>query len=297
MRRGLALLLTAVLALAMCAGAQADSPLAKYYNAVEKLLFDTGNVTLNVKAEFTLDGEWFKTAEANLAQDRNRSSRQLHLYSPKADGSQRHNGWSIMTEGEKLYLVEYFTPDVYRTGLTHEHTSLVRKTIETEPLARLGALLVESGDALFPPETMTEKDGKELTVKLDGDSSYLMDVTLNLFWQFAARRWFRMDYDGIETDYDISMSPFITVSQGLLWCTKNLSLRSAEVTIRLDDNGQFLELDGTAAVDMETISDGVKQLGVAIHASTSDYGTTMIGRFNPEELGVVLAPDAVNFDD
>jgi len=291
-------LLTAALLTALCVTAQAESPLAKYYNAAEELLFYTDNVTVKVTAEFSLDGEWFKTAEADLAQDRDRSSRQLHLRSPKADGTERHNGWSIMTEGEKLYLIEYFRPDVYRTGMTHEHTTLVRRTIETEPLVRMGRLLSENaGELLLDPAKMTEKDGKELTIRLDGESSYLTDAMLNLFWQFAARRWFRMDYDGIATDQGIGMSPFITVSQGLLWCTKSLELLSADVTVRLDDKGRFSEMDGVIVVGMETLSDGVKQLQVKIHAAAFDYGTTMVGRFDPKAFNVVLAEDAVNIDE
>ena len=298
MKRGLAFLLAAVMMLALCVTAQADSLLTRYYDAVEALLFHTDNVTVNVKAEFSLDGEWFKTAEADLAQDRDRSSRQLHLYSPKADGTQRHNGYSITTEGEKLYLIEFYRPDVYRTGMSHEHTSLVRQTVETEPLVRLGRLLSENaGELLLDPEKMKEKDGKELTIRLEGESSYLTDAMLNLFWQFAARRWFSMDYDGIDTDNRISMSPFVTVTQGLLWCTRSLELLGADVTIRLDDSGRFSEMDGTVTIGMETLSDGVKQLQAKIHATASGYGTTMVGRFDPEKNNVVLADDAVNIDE
>ena len=203
-----------------------------------------------------------------------------------------------MTEGEKLYLIEYFRPDVYRTGMTHEHTSLVRRTIETEPLVRVGKLLSENaGDLLLDPAKVTEKDGKELTIRLEGESSYLTDAVLNLFWQFAARRWFGMNYDGIATDQGISMSPFITTSQALLWCTKSLELLSADVTVKLDDSGRFSEMDGVIVVGMDTLSDGVKQLQVKIHAAASDYGTTMVGRFDPKDFNVVLAEDAVNIDE
>jgi len=297
MKRVLALLTAAVLMM-LCVTVQAESPLAKYYNAIENLLFYTDNVTVNVSAEFTLDGEWFKTAEADLAQDRDRSCRQLHLHSPKADGTQRYNGWSIMTEGEKLYLIEFYRPDVYRTGLTHEHTSLMRRTIETEPLVRMGKLLSENaGELLLDPDRMTEKDGKELTIRLEGESSYLTDAMLNLFWQFAARRWFSMNYDGIETDNGISMSPFITVTQALLWCTKSMELLSADVTVRLDDSGRFSEMNGVVTIGVETLSDGTKQLQMKINAIAFDYGTTMVGRFDPKDFNVTLAEDAVNIDD
>lgn len=297
MKRGLAFVVAAVLILGLCAGAQAEGKLAKYYEAAEKLLFETDNVTLEVKAELSLDGEWFKTAEVSLAQDRNRSGRQLHLYSPKADGTKRHNGWSIVTEGEKLYLIEYYNPTVYRTGLSHEHVSLVRGTVETEPLARLGALLSSSADLLMPEELMTEKDGKELTARIDGDSSYLADTVLNMLWHFGARRWFSMNYDGIETDSRISMAPFITVTQALLWCTRSLELQNADVVISLDDEGRFKEMNGTAAVRLETLSDGIRVLEVSFHAAATAYGTTMIKRFDPDDLGVVLAEDAVSYDD
>ena len=171
MKRGLTILLAAIL-LALCVTAQAESPLARYYNAAEELLFHTDNVTVHGTAEFSLDGEWFKTAEIDLALDMNRSRRQLRLESPRADGTRRQNGWAITTEGEKLYLVEFYTPGVYRTGLTQEHHSLLRETVETGPLVRLGALLCAGGDLLMSAETMTEKDGKELTIRVNGDSGF-----------------------------------------------------------------------------------------------------------------------------
>ena len=296
MKRGLTILLAAIL-LALCVTAQAESPLARYYDAAEELLFHTDNVTVHGTAEFSLDGEWFKTAEIDLAQDMNRSRRQLRLESPRADGTRRQNGWAITTEGEKLYLVEFYTPGVYRTGLTQEHHSLLRETVETGPLVRLGALLCAGGDLLMPAETMTEKDGKELTIRVNGDSGFLADTLLDLFWQFAAKRWFGMDYDFIETDNEISMAPFITVTQGLLWCTKNVELTGADVKVTLDEKGRLQEVSGTAAMDIETLRDGVKSLEVKFQATASGYGTTMVGRFDPKAYDAVPAPDAMDIED
>ena len=296
MKRGLTILLAMAL-LAVCVTAQAESPLARYYSAAEELLFHTDNVTVNAAAEFSLDGEWFKTAEISLAQDMNRSRRQLRLESPRADGTRRQNGWAITTEGEKLYLVEFYTPGVYRTGLTQEHHSLLRETVETGPLVRLGSLLCAGGDLLMAPEAVTEKDGRELTIRLNGDSGFLADTLLDLFWQFAAKRWFGMDYDFIETDSELSMAPFITVTQGLLWCTRNVELTGADVTVTLDEQGRLQAVSGTANIDVETLRDGVRSLEVKLQAAVSGYGTTMVGRFDPKEYDAVPAQDAMNIED
>ena len=110
MRKLVIVLTAALLALAICAAALAENAANDLYNDVADLLFRTNNVTLNATAEFSLDGTWFKTAEGTWKQDMDRSWRQLILRSPKMDGTERRNGYTIVCEGQKIWLMEVFTP-------------------------------------------------------------------------------------------------------------------------------------------------------------------------------------------
>ena len=116
MKKLVIIILAALTALVICAAALANDTAVELYNKITGLLFSTHNVTLTASAEFSLDGNWFKTAEGTWKQDDTRSYRKLHLRSPRADGTERQNGYVIVTEGNDLYLL---TPDalyVYDVG-------------------------------------------------------------------------------------------------------------------------------------------------------------------------------------
>ena len=77
MKKLILCMIAALMALTACFSVLADdkgpvnnSP----YDSVANLLFNTSNVTLTAKAEFSLDGEWFKTAEGTWKQDGDRIS-------------------------------------------------------------------------------------------------------------------------------------------------------------------------------------------------------------------------------
>ena len=87
------------LALAMIlvsVSAFAETPVRKMYDSVFNLLFDTNNVTLTGHAEFSLDGEWFKTADAVYIQDGVNSRFDWKLLSPRWDGSERESGYTVI---------------------------------------------------------------------------------------------------------------------------------------------------------------------------------------------------------
>ena len=108
------MILTALTALMMCTAALANDAAAGLYDTVTELLFSTGNVTLKVNAELSLDSEWFKTVEGTWMQDGDRSLRQLILRSPRKDGTERKNGYTIVMDGSNVQLMEEYTPGVYR---------------------------------------------------------------------------------------------------------------------------------------------------------------------------------------
>ena len=164
MRKLVIVLTAALLALAICAAALAENAANDLYNDVADLLFRTNNVTLNATAEFSLDGTWFKTAEGTWKQDMDRSWRQLILRSPKMDGTERRNGYTIVCEGQKIWLMEVFTPGVYRDGSTAARTSILRRSVETGQMIRLAGALAGEANLLLGAGTVITASTKIIDV-------------------------------------------------------------------------------------------------------------------------------------
>ena len=78
MKKMIALTLTLVM-LVFTVPALAETPMRLMYDSLSGLFFDTSNVTLSGHAEFSLDGERFKTADARYVQDGNHSLWQWKL--------------------------------------------------------------------------------------------------------------------------------------------------------------------------------------------------------------------------
>ena len=289
----LAITLTAaLLALVICLTAAAETtPASELYDAAVQLLFYTDNVTLNAKAEFSLDGEWFKTADISVKQDHNRSVRQLLLTSPKADGTERKNGYTIVTEGEKLYLMEVFTPGLYRIGINAERDSILRRTVESEHLLELGYALAGQANLLLGTDAVTEAEDGSITVAFGADAPLLVNAALDQTFRFAAGRYFGMDYDRLNANNHISMNSFVTKTEGLLYATRSVSSRDIRITVKRDADGNIQHAEGTVSLDVETGADGFHRLDITLSADVTDRGSTMLKKFNPDDYGVVPAED------
>ena len=281
----------ALLALAMCIGVLAESasePAAELYDSMVNLLFNTSNVTLKGTAEFTLDGEWFKTAEGTWQQDGDRAFRQLLLKAPGKNGTEKKNGYTIFVSGDDYNLIEEFTPSVYTTGATAGRNSILRKSVGAEKFISLGKMLASQANTLLGENVIT-KTADGYSIKLDGNLPYFADTALNMFAQFAANRYFGMDYDKISAGAQYSMQSFRTVTESLVYCMRSVSLKKAEVNVTNDANGAVKHIEGTIAIDVNTAADGVKLLEVSFSADVTDQGNTMVKKFDPNAYNVVPA--------
>ena len=295
MRKLVIVLTAALLALAICAAALAENAANDLYNDVADLLFRTNNVTLNATAEFSLDGTWFKTAEGTWKQDMDRSWRQLILRSPKMDGTERRNGYTIVCEGQKIWLMEVFTPGVYRDGSTAARTSILRRSVETEQMIRLAGALAGEANLLLGADTVTKTADGEICFRLGEDAPDLVNSVLNQVVRFAAKRYFGMDYDRLSSDNGLSMNSFTTVSEGILYAMRNVTLRKAEMRMRPDANGGVQHVEGEICLYLETAVDGIHQLDVTFWADVTDRGTTMVRKFDPAEYNVKPAGDYTDY--
>lgn len=296
MKKLVAVIASVLLALTICLTAAADTAAEVLYDKAADLLFHTGNVTLSATVDFSLDGEWFKTAEGVWKQDYSRSCRQLLLKSPKADGSERRNGYTIVTDDDKLYLMEVFTPGICRTGTTAKRNAILRSTVETEQLIRLGRVLAGQAGLLLGEGAVTQTQAGEVRLELDENAPPLVNAGLNQVARFAAKRYFDVDYDTIGADdsmsvYGLTLSSFPTLTESLLYAMRSVSLRKAEITVSTDPSGEISHAEGAVCLYVETARDGVHLLDIGFRADVSDRGSTLVKKFEPDDYGVAFADD------
>lgn len=291
------ILITAILAAAVmvtvCAASSANDTYAELYDDAAALLFDEQNVSLSVSADFELDGNWFKTAEGTWKQDGDKSFRKLHLRSPKKDGSIRENGYTIVTEGLDLFLMEEYTPGVYRTGTTNNRSSILRKTAATQQLVSLGRVMASRADLVLGEGALTRPADGEVRIALDENAPALVNAALNQAAMFAAKRYFSVDYDQLlPGPAYTSIYDYGTLSQGILSCMRGLSVRKADITLKTDGENRLQSAEGSIGLYLETSDDGVHQLDVTFRAEVSDRGSTMLKKFDPADYGAELAKDS-----
>ena len=286
------IIMAALLALVICAAALAGDQNARdLYDSAAKLLFWTNNATVNVTADFSLDGEWFKTAEVTLKQDQNRSLHRLFLRSPKADGTERKNGYTVVINDEKLFLMEVFTPGVYRSGTTTERDSILRRSAESGLMLQLGYALAGQADTLLGSGALTKEADGSYSLKLSGEIPLIVDAAAGQFFRFAAKRYFDVDFDTIDANDYVKMDSYTTTSAGLISVTRDVSVREIAVTLKTDAEGRLQHAEGTAGFYISTMADGVRQLDITFKADVSDVGSTVLKKFDPADYNVVRAED------
>ena len=248
-------------------------------------------MTLNVTADFSLSDVWFKTVEGIWKQDGDRSFRQLLLKSPKADGSERKNGYTIVTEGDKLYLMEVFTPGIYRNGFSAGRRSILRNTVETDTLRKLAEAMAAQSDLLMGEGTITKTEDGKILIRLEDPATPLANAALNQLVRFAAKRYFGMDYDRIRSDARMSLYNYGTITEGIMYAMRDITFRQAEITVTNDADGRLKHAEGTVGLSLLTAAEGWMQLDVSFKADVSETGSTIVKQFDPAEYGVVPAND------
>ncbi len=293
MMKTLAAVALALLILAVSLAALADHTAMRLYDETADLLFRTDNVTVALKAEFTLDGTWFKTADITLKQSGNYGFRQMLLTSPKKDGTERHNGYTIVTEGSIYHLMEVFYPGIYRDGTCGDHNTLVRRTAQTEQLLSLGSALASQADLLLGKDAVTEGEDGSIRIHLGEDTPAMVNYALGALARFAAERYYDVDYDTVSADgYEARIEDYLTVREALVWLMREVAVKQADITVRTDADGKISAAEGSIIVDVTTVSDGVHALGITFSAEITDRGSTVVAPFDPQDYNVVLAENA-----
>ena len=126
MKKLFVLLLSLLLVFAALTTAMAEeSALRLVIDNLAEVLLDMDNVTVSGTAEFSLDGEWFKSVDTVYKQCGYRSSWKLDLLSPLPDGEKKASGWTILADEEKRHVIEVIYPGTYITGTGGSQNSIL----------------------------------------------------------------------------------------------------------------------------------------------------------------------------
>lgn len=289
------LLLAALLLCAVyTAVALAESTLAGLWDSGCNFLYHTDNVTVTGEASFSLGGEHFKTAQLQYIQDGYSSYYGLKLLTPKADGTERETGWTVIADEEgSYYVMEAFFPGTYRCGIGTAHNTLLRRTVQLDALTELGGLIVAQVEPLLPEGVITATETEEAkTVHIALTRDQLPDIAasaLNLAANYLCDRWFAYENEHtVLPEENPSFDSYVTPTQALANGTVSWALQSADVDFTLDAQNRLTAVQGTVRA-ASTYWDGtVREVEVTFSLAVSDYGTSRVKPFDPADYGVEL---------
>jgi len=290
MKKVIAWILVLVLTL-LTVSAFSETPVRAMYDSVFNLLFDTNNVTLAGHAEFSLDGERFKTADLRYVQDGTNSLLEWKLLTPRKDGSEREGGYTVIANGENVYVMEDFYPGLYKTGSTYASDTIMRRSIQLNLLRDLLRILSDQTDTLLGKDAVTaesDQNGTTVHIQTGKDVPELVNTALNMTVQFVAKRYFNTDYDQISERYMAPMENYITVTQAILGSTRYMFLNQADITLKRDARGNFEFADGKVSIELNVGYDGKRMLDLSFRLDASDFGGSKVPQFNPNDYGVKL---------
>ena len=279
----------------IAANACAETPVRAMYDSIFNLLFNTSNVTLTGHAEFSLNGERFKTADAKYIQDGASSFWDWKLRTPRKDGSEREGGYTVIANGEQVYVMEAFYPGVYKTGTTNESSTILRRSVQLNLLRDLLRILSDQADTLLGKNAVvsrSDETGMTVQIRADKDVPEIVNTALNMTAQFVAKRYFDTDYDQISDRFMPPMDSYVTVTQAILGSTWYMSLNQADVTLKRDADGNFESAEGEAVIQLYTEENAIRMLEIVFRLDASDRGASRVAPFNPADFGVEPANGA-----
>lgn len=290
-RRVFSLAAAALLLLSLPVSAGAEGSLRGFYEAGRKLLFDTDNVTCEGNAVFRLDGTKFKTADFRYVQVGTVSFQDLKLLTPRKDGTERESGYMIFDENGIVSVMERFYPNTYDRRRTNPASTIMATSIYLNQLLDLGGNVTDEVEKALGDKIVTAAEASGgTTMKLsltEADVPALGHSALNLFWDYFMKRFYFLDYDTFPDLGYASFSDYGTLFDGIRFITASVKLQKADLTFTLDASGRIKGLSGTAALQLTTRAGENAVLDVDFSFAASDYGTSTIKAFRPEDYNVV----------
>lgn len=260
-------------------------PLTKLYLSGEKLLTELNNMTVSGEVDLFLDGVFFKHAEGICAQQDFRSYQEIRLKSPRADGSVRENGYAVLDLEGSGYAVERYPGHTRISQVTNmSKNRLLRNSVSTQAVLFLGRQAAEILDRQLHVDALEK--GEELCIEFswaEKDIPSLLNGVLNLFWQEAVTRYFEIEFTDMPLEGYASIQDYGTVTEGILYCTRSLSLRSLSVSAALDREGRLKRLEGSASAGLDGRSGDTHVLDASFSLTVDKYGATSLPEDIPAE--------------
>ena len=302
-------LFAAVLALALllsaCCPAFAEAApsgdIARMAESVHALLFETNNVTLRGKADFSLGGERFKSAEILYKQAGEDSRWQLDPKTPRQYRSDLETGFSVIANGEKIYVMERYWPGTYTTGSDHPNSTVIGQSTRSELLYSLLLSLADEigsllpADAIVCPETEEACHLMEITLTKE-TTPELLNNTLNLIADFFLRRFMGVNYDSVRNANQGHPQNYTTVTEAVLYSTDSFVLGDTSVSVMTDLSGRFEAASGTVTALLSSEDYDEEPLQITFELTASDYGATEVETFDPADYNVVPKDSVESFE-
>lgn len=295
MKKITAVMLTLILLVSLSCSSMADNVIAPILESARTLLFDTENVTLRGHAVFSLNGERFKTADILYKQAGEDSHWQLDLLTPRLYRKDQETGFTVIANGEKIYVMERYYPGTYKTGSDQPNSTLFRQSTHADLLFSMLTSLSGQTEPLLPEDTVTVADsdtGRDIQISLSEDTvPDVANAALNLAAEFFLRRFMAVNYDAVREWGQGRLSDYTTVTQGILYSTDSFLLGDTSVTLSEDRNGRITAVSGTLTALLCSEEMSRMPLSIVFDLTVSDYGATSVDTFSPENFSVVLKGD------
>ena len=283
-----------LLVLAVVLPVLAEGTLSSFVAAGRSLLFETDNVTLTGHAEFSYNGERFKTADILYKQDGAYSHWQLDLLTPVPNKPDMETGYTVVANGEAIYSMEKYHPGVYSVWYDIPCSSVLRRTLKSDAVMSLASAAAPVLETLLPDGAMTvadSADGREIRISLTKETTPdLLNSTLYLAADFFVHRLMATDIDLDWTDYTGTFDRYQTVTEAILHTTDSIALGDTSLVIRMTADGRLAGISGEAVVLLTSSETNDAPLNISFDLSVTDYGSTVVKTFDPAAFGVVQAP-------
>ena len=175
-----------------------ESVLAGVWNRAYDLLFATDNVTLSLNADFSWDGEWFKTLSGTHLQEGTSSRMEISLTSPRAGREDYTGGYTVTSVGGQVLSTETWNPHLYQESVGPQRFSVLTDTALRKSSQWLLSSLLSVTEGLLPPILVTdlEDGGSSLEITLQsGETPEVLNAALTLAAEVAVKKFLGVDFD------------------------------------------------------------------------------------------------------
>ncbi len=143
---------------ATCAFAEGTPSISGIIDAAEKLAFRTSNATINVKADFSFDGEVFKKMDASYKQDGYDSYLRYMLDTVKDGETVYTGGYTVVGIGSDVYANDTYNGNYYTQLHQGASDTILENTVTNEAAFSLLRSVGSFAAGLFTENSVTETE-------------------------------------------------------------------------------------------------------------------------------------------